>query len=199
MEAVATLALRGLYKEESEAPARTALEQTELWTRRLREKELSSPLASEQCGHLPGLSVSCSTGRAQGALIWHSMWPWPPCRDFSFQPHVYTANSNHRGRPGLWTHRPWTSAWGCGSGGGQTQSYCKSIATYRLVLLLGGHGGCGLRGHRGYPMGLALGLAFPGGCGLLGEGHPPLKIPPSPPVPAFRARHSCSPTGGSLN
>lgn len=88
-----------------------------LFQKEQREKELSSPLASEQCGHLPGLSVSCSTGRAQGALIRHSMWPWPPCRDLSFQPHVYTANSNHQGRPGLWTHRPWTSAWGCGSGG----------------------------------------------------------------------------------
>ena len=47
-------------------------------------------------------------------------------------------------------------------------------------------------------MGLVLGLAFPGGCGLLGEGHPLLKMPLSPPVPAFRARHSCGPIGGSL-
>ena len=130
MEAVATPAPRGLYKEESEVPARMALEQTELWTRRLREKELSSPLASEQRGHLPGLSVSCSTGRAQGTLIRYSVWPWPPCRDLSFQPHVYTASSNRLGQPGLWTHRLLTSAWGCGSDGGQTQSYCKSIAMY---------------------------------------------------------------------
>ena len=127
---MATPAPRGLYKEESEVPARTALEQTELWTRRLREKELSSPPASEQRGHLPGLSVSCSTGRAQGALIRYSVWPWPPCRDLSFQPHVYTASSNRLGQPGLWTHRLLTSAWGCGSDGGQTQSYCKSIAMY---------------------------------------------------------------------